>query len=99
MPELHGRIPVDPRVVDKIMRCPGMAAEQGSTFLQNDWGGPVAYQYWAKQPLSKRVVYFAVKSGASESSEIAGMTGLEKSEVDKWLTSLSKEGLVEVEAV
>ena len=97
MPELHSRIPVDPRVVDRIMRSPSMMAEQGSTFLQNPWGGPVAYQYWAEQPKGKRVTYFAVQSGASEGSEIAVMTGLSESEVDRWLTQLEGEGLITIE--
>jgi len=97
MPELHERIPVDPRVVERIMRSPSMAAEQGSGFLQNSWGGPAGYQYWAKQPVGKRVTYFAVIEGGSTSSEISGMTGLSEPEVDKWLGSLDKEGLVQLE--
>jgi len=74
-----------------------MAAEQGAGFLQNSWGGPVGYQYWAKQPKGRRLTYFAVQEGGSESSEIAAMTGLEQSEVDKWLSSLDAEGLVTIE--
>lgn len=97
MPELHRRIPVDPRVVDRIMRSPSMAAEQGGGFLQNSWGGPAGYQYWAKQPVGKRICYFAVMEGGSTTSEIAGMTDLSESEVDKWLGKLDQEGLVQLE--
>lgn len=97
MPELHARIPVDPRVVEKIMRSPSMREEQGPSFLQNDWGGPTAYQYWAKQPKGKRTTYFAVQQGGATSSEISGMIGLSESEVDKWLSTLDREGLVQLE--
>lgn len=97
MPQNFGaRIPADPRVVDKIMRCPTMAAEQGPAFLSS-WGGAHGYQYWAKEPMGKRVTYFAVQEGGSTTSEISGMTGLEESEVDKWLGVLDREGLVQLE--
>jgi len=97
MPDLHKRIPMDPRVVEKIQRSPSMMAEQGSGFLQNPWGGPSGYQYWAGQPEGKRVTYFAVVGGGATTSEISNMTGLTEPEVDKWLTQLGKEDLITVE--
>lgn len=91
------RLPCDPRVIGKIQRSPQMMAEQGPAFLSG-WGGSQGYQYWAKEPEGKRVTYFAVKGGASESSEISNMTGLEESEVSKWLTILQQEGLITIES-
>lgn len=96
MPNYKERVPCDPRVVERIMRSPSMVAEQGPAFLSS-WGGPTAYQYWANQPVGKRMTYFAVQDGGSTTSEISGMTGLSESEVDKWLGKLDTEGLVQLE--
>ena len=96
MASSYERIPVDPRVVDKIMRSPSMMEEQGSGFMQS-WGGPGAYQQWAREPPGKRMTYFAVQQGATTSGEVAVMTGLKESEVNKWLGKLEMEGLVSIE--
>jgi len=91
-----GRIPVDPRVIEKIQRSPTMAGEQGGDFMQG-WGGPSVYQTLAALPKNDRMVYAAVLDGTTTSDQIEIVTGLSTGEVSKSLNALKGQGLVSVE--
>lgn len=98
MPINYGkRLPVDPRVVDRIQRSPQMMAEQGGAFLQS-WGGPQMYQKGAKLPVNQRVVYHAVESGLRTPEEISPAVDLSIKDVESALSQLEKKGLVSLEA-
>lgn len=93
----YRRLPFDPRMAQEIQGIPELRAEQGSGFLAS-WGGPSGYQTMAKMPPEQRVVYRAVEDGITSSGEISSATGLTTVEVESALSSLSKKGLVKIEA-
>jgi hypothetical protein len=90
------RIPVDPRVIERIQRSPQMMYEQGSSFME-DWGGPGMYQLFASLPANQRLTYAAVLDGHVNSLEISTVTGLTPEKVDSALTQLEKAGLVTIQ--
>jgi len=95
MPIDYGRrLPLDPRMVQKIQRSPEMMAEQGD-FL-SDWGGPAMYQLLAELPTNQRMTYLAVYQGLTTSEEISIATDLPVGQVESALTSLGKRGLIEI---
>ena len=49
-------------------------------------------------PPEQRVVYRALEDGITDSHEISSATGLSTVEVESALSSLSKKGLVKIEA-
>jgi len=90
------RLPVDPRVIDKIQRSPSMSYEQGSDFMSG-FGGPQQYKQFAKLPTGQRLTYAAVLEGHTEPIDISVVTGLTPEEVDAALTKLERRGLVTVQ--
>ena len=90
------RIPVDPRVVDRIQRSPHMMAEQGAGFM-GDWGGPTTYRSLCELPQSQRMVYAAVLDGAASQEELEVVTGLAPEEVSRALSELQSIGKVSIE--
>ncbi len=87
------RLPMDTRMVSEISRSSKMSQEQGVGIL-SEWGGSDVYQFWAKQPVSHRLTYFAVQEGYTTAADIAAVTDLKKSEVTRALTALDEKGLV-----
>ena len=96
--DFNRRLPMDTKIIRDIQRSPSMSAEQGSSWL-SEWGGPGGYSFWAKQPLSDRVVYFAVTEGYSTQKDIRDATGLSSGEVSTSLTKLERKGLIETGVV
>lgn len=90
------RIPVDPRVVDKIQRSPRMRYEQGSGFMSS-WGGPSQYQQYSRLPVEQRICLAAVREGVTSEDQIAVVTGLSPTQVSKGISGLQKKGLVTIE--
>lgn len=85
-----GRNPIDPRLAEKISRSPTMSREQGSGFMVN-YGGVDNYVAFAKMPQNERLVYAARLEGYSNPDEIAIVTGLNVSEVNKTLNIIEPE--------
>jgi len=92
------RMSMDSRMVDEISRSPKMMADQGSGWLDS-WGGTSGYQYWAKQPVSDRMTYFAVIEGYDTAKDIADVTGLRGVDVVRSLAKLGDAGLVDIGVV
>lgn len=90
------RVPMDPRLVEKIRRSPVASAEQGAGWL-GGWGGPGMYGVFASLPHDPRLTYAAVLEGHGTSSEIEVVTGLTEKQVTAALAYLDKKGLVSVE--
>ena len=94
MPDDYGRrMTMDSRMVREIERSSGMSAEQGSGWL-SEWGGPVAYRYWAKQPVADRMTYFAIQEGYTAPEDIAAVTDLGVKDVNKSIRKLEKQGVI-----
>lgn len=92
------RLPMDTRMIREISTSTSMNAENGAN-LCRDWGGGADYVYWARQPLAKRLTYFAIQEGYLTSDDIASVTGLKTSEVNKELTKLNAEGIIDADIV
>lgn len=92
-----GRIPVDPRVIERIQRSPYMVAEQGSGFME-DWGGPSTYKEMCGLTSNQRLVWSAVLEGATDYDQIEILTGLTPSEISRTVSELESQGKVTVEA-
>jgi len=90
------RLPVDPRIADRISRSPKMSAEQGAGYLAS-YGGGGQYMTFAKLPTNQRLAYAAVLEGHTDPSEIAVVTGLSVTDVNVALSSLGKRGIIEVQ--
>jgi len=90
------RIPVDPRVVERIQRSPQMSYEQGSGFLE-DWGGSSQYKELARLPVEQRLCLAAVREGVTTEDQLGIVTGLSPEQVSRGLSGLQKKGLVTVE--
>ena len=91
------RIPVDPRVINKIQRSPTMRYEQGPDFM-GGWGGPARYQQLAGLPMEQRVCYAAILEGITDKGQIEVATGLAMEQIDRGIQGLQTKGLVKVEA-
>ena len=92
------RLPVDPRIADKVSRTPMMAREQGAGFM-SVYGGATRYAAVSKLNSDERVSFYAVQDGFDTAADIAAATGLTESEASKALSSLSTKGLVSVEQI
>lgn len=90
------RIPVDPRVIDRIQRSPHMMAEQGPGFME-DWGGPSTYREMASLTSNQRLVWASVLDGATDYEQIEVMTGLSSLEVSAAASELQSLGKVTIE--
>ena len=90
------RIPVDPRVIDKIQRSPQMMREQGGQVMAG-WGGGRQYQQLARLPVEQRICYAAILDGTTDQDQIGIVTGLSAERVTKGLEGLQKAGLVQIE--
>lgn len=91
------RIPVDPRVIERIQRSPYMSMEQGSGFME-DWGGPSTYKEMCSLTSNQRLVWAAVLDGATDYDQIEIVTGLSPSEVSKAVSELGDLGKVTLES-
>ena len=89
----RSRLPMDPKLVREIQRSSEMVGEQGSGFME-DWGGPSMYRQMAKIPPVPRVVYYVIRGGTTEPSEIEIVTGLTSKEVSDAIVDLQRRGLV-----
>jgi len=96
--QLRGNPYIDPTLVDKIMRDPGMLSEQGSYWLSG-WGGPQLYLTLARLPTKERLVYAAVLEGYSDATSIAEATGLSGKETSSGLGKLQAKGLVAASSI
>ena len=90
------RLPVDPRIADKVSRTPMMAREQGNGFMAA-YGGATRYAAVSKLNSDERVSFYAVQDGFDNAADIAAATGLTESEASKALSSLSTKGFVSVD--
>jgi len=88
------RIPVDPRVIDRIQQYPRMEAEQGVRFMQG-WGGPNVYKELAKFPVEERVCYAAILDGHVDEDQLGIITGLSPQEISKGLLGLERKGVIQ----
>lgn len=91
--QIGGRIPIDPRLVEKIRRSPAARAEQGEGWL-SAWGGPDTYRIMASLIEPHRLTYAAILEGHATPEEISAVTGLDTKEVNAAINSLAKKGLV-----
>jgi len=96
--DLGRRLPVDPRIVERVSRSPAMLAEQGPNFM-SDWGGSSMYQAMSKAPSEARVVYYGVVEGTTSPEELEVVTGLDKTSVERGLQWLQRKGYVELEEI
>ena len=92
------RLPVDTRIIQRIMRSPQMMAEQGSGFM-SAWGGPALYTRLARRPAAERMVYYAISEGHTTPDAISVVTGLDVKTVSGAVSSLEGQGLVTKGAV
>ena len=96
--DLGRRLPVDPRIVERVSRSSTMLAEQGPNFMQ-DWGGTAMYQAMSKAPFEARVIYYGVVEGTTSPEELEIVTGLDKTSVERGLQWLKRKGYVSVEEI
>jgi hypothetical protein len=87
---IGGRNPIDSRLANKISRSPTMMSEQGSGFM-SAYGGVGNYVQFAKMPQNERLVYAARLEGYSNPDEIALVTGLNLTEVNKTLNIIEPQ--------
>ena len=92
------RIPVDPRVIDRIQRSARMSYEQGSGFMKS-WGGPTRYKTLTKMPQHPRLAYAAILEGHTTDNAIKMVTGLSQAQLTRALTHLRNKGLIKIEQV
>ena len=92
------RLPVDTRIIQRIMRSPQMMTEQGEGFM-SEWGGPALYTRLARRPVAERMVYYAISEGHTTSDAVSVATGLDVKTVEGAVSSLKRQGLVEKGAV
>jgi CRP-like cAMP-binding protein len=92
------RIPVDPRVIERIQKSSEMQYEQGSDFMSG-WGGPARYRALTKLPMEQRICYAAILEGVTTEDQIGIVTGLSPEETSRGLAGLQAKGLVSVEKV
>ena len=92
------RIPVDPRVIERIQRSASMRGEQGNQFM-GDWGGPSRYRVLAKLPMEERLCYAAILEGVTAEDQVGIVTGLSPEETSRGLAGLQAKGLARVEKV
>lgn len=93
-PKRVGRLPVDPRLIERIQKSSKLLTEQGTTFM-GSWGGPTQYKTFAKLGKNTRGVYAATLEGATTEEEIEAATGLPKWLVIISLNHLKSKGLIE----
>lgn len=99
MPVGYGkRLPVDPRVIDRIQRSPTMMGEQGTGFMQS-WGGPTKYKDVSRLTRNQRTCLYAVEGGLSTAEEISIALDVPVSKVETVLAQLERKGLVKLEAI
>ena len=91
------RIPVDPRVVNRIQKYPRMESEQGVSFMQG-CGGPNRYQELVKFPIEERVCYAAILDGHTDQDGLEIITGLTTQEFSKGLLGLQRKGIIQTES-
>ena len=97
MPKDYGReLPFDPAMITEIQASKVMSGEQGPNWMQA-WGGPEVYREMAYAPVEARVLYYAVREGVSDPSQLEVVTGLRREEVSKGLGWLKEKGYVQVE--
>jgi len=96
MQDYGRRLPVDPRVVERIERSPTMMSEQGPSFMAT-WGGAQKYKRVAKLPVNQRRVYYAVESGIKTPEALAMELRMSEASVEKALSWLEKKGWVSME--
>jgi len=89
------RIPMDPRMLERIQRSSEMVSEQGD--LMAGWGGPSVYKILIQLPTNQRLCYAAILEGHTTEDQIGIVTGLSPEEVSGSLSSLQNRGLVSVE--
>ena len=89
------RLPIDSKMVQEIQSDPQMSQEQGTGFM-SDWGSPGAYQYWSRQPLSDRMVFYATQAGYNTPQAIADVTSLKIKDVNKSIGKLTEQGFLAV---
>ena len=92
------RLPVDTRIIQRIMRSPQMMAEQSKGFM-SEWGGPALYTRLARRPAAERMVYYAISEGHTTSDAVSVATGLDVRTVEGAVSSLEGQGLVTKGAV
>ena len=92
------RIPVDPRVIQRIQKSASMQAEQGADFMSG-WGGASKYKMLSKLPKEQRICYAAILEGVTTEDQIKIVTGLSPEEASKGLAGLQARGLVRLEQI
>lgn len=90
------RIPVDPRVIERIQKSPEMSTEQGTSLMEG-WGGAGQYRTLARLPMTQRLCYAAILEGNGTQAQVEAVTGLSTQEASSGLSALQKKGLVKLE--
>jgi len=99
MPTNFGaRIPVDPRVVERIQKSPSMSAEQGGTLMES-WGGPQEFKEVARLPRDQREVFYAILTGVEDPDELSVILDISPSRVESALSALERRGKIQVKAI
>ena len=90
-----GRLPVDSRLVRKLSDSAGFCASG----LTMNYGSTSNYIEFAKLPQNDRLVMAAKMEGYTLPDEIALVTGLRTTDVNHSLTKLSRDGMIENDAI
>ena len=86
------RLPLDPRIVERIMRSPELVGEQVN--FMDAWGGPHMYRQLARMPTDQRMTYMAIREGITTPEAIAVATELRPEQVERALDVLERKGLI-----
>ncbi len=92
---VNGRLPVDTRLVRKLSDSPGFNAGG----INVNYGSVDNYIQFARLPQNERLVLAAKMEGYANTDEISVATGLSVTDVNRSLTNLYKDGIVDKETV